>query len=246
MREVQPKRAYVQTTLTDAAGTEITGSTNYTSLPVVPMYANRERRSELSSAIKAKIDCYDRIVSDFADNLDRANDVYWVLNNFGGSTDEVLATLQTINEIKAVISQSDGMGGAATAEPRTIEVPYQARQTALDLLEKAMYKDYMATNVSELTGGSLTNVAIKVAFSSMDLKANRFEWQVFQFVQNVLRLIGVETEQISFVRTNIANDAETIASIYQMRSDIDQQTALRLNPYILQEDIPDIMANTAA
>ena len=92
----------------------------------------------LTPDIKSKIDAYDRILSDFADNLDRANDVYWVLNNFGGTADDVAEMLAEISRIKAVANLSDGTGGGATAEPRTIEVPYQARQAALNILERAL------------------------------------------------------------------------------------------------------------
>ena len=101
---------------------------------MVPLYANPEHRSELTDAIKSKIDCFDRVASDFGDNLQMANDIFWVLNNFGGSTKEVLKTLQQIKELRAVVNISDGMGGGSTAEPHTFEVPYAARQVALDIL----------------------------------------------------------------------------------------------------------------
>ena len=94
------------------------------------MYANKEKRSELTHNIKSKIDAYDRIQSDLGDNLDRANDVYWVLNNFGGNTSDVVNMIQMINEIKTVMNQTNAVGGGATAEPRTIEVPYMARSAA--------------------------------------------------------------------------------------------------------------------
>ena len=53
--------------------------------------------------------------------------------------------------------------------------------------------------------------------------------------------MGVETEEISFQRQQIVNKSETVDDIYTMRSDIDQETALKLNPYISQDDIPGIM-----
>lgn len=118
--------------------------TSCSCLPVFPLWANSGHTGEMTDAIKAKIDAYDRILSDLADNLDRANDVYWVLNNFGGTTDDIADMLAEINRIKAVACMADGTGSTATAEPRTIEVPYEARRTALQLLEKALYADYMA------------------------------------------------------------------------------------------------------
>jgi len=240
-----PKRPYIVTLRSDALGDEVLSTANYQRLPIIPLYANTERHSELTPAIKAKIDAYDNILSDFADNLDRANDVYWVLNNFGGTTDDIAQMLEEIQRIKAVANLSDGSGSSSTAEPHTIEVPYAARQTALDILERALYQDYMALNIDALTGGSLTNVAIRAATANLNLKADRYEWQVFRFVQQLLALLGVTTEEIRFQRQCIANESETVADIAAMRPDIDRRTALKLNPYIQPEEIDMLLAQEA-
>lgn len=242
---MMPKRPYIVTLRSDALGDEVLSTANYQRLPIIPLYANTERHSELTPAIKAKIDAYDNILSDFADNLDRANDVYWVLNNFGGTTDDIAQMLEEIQRIKAVANLSDGSGSSSTAEPHTIEVPYAARQTALDILERALYQDYMALNIDALTGGSLTNVAIRAATANLNLKADRYEWQVFRFVQQLLALLGVTTEEIRFQRQCIANESETVADIAAMRPDIDRRTALKLNPYIQPEEIDTLLAQEA-
>ena len=240
LAEISPLRPYILRTQTDALGTVIVGGENYELLPVRPLCANSERRSELTASIKSKIDAYDRILSDFADNLDRANDVYWVLNNFGGTMDEIAEMLEQINRIKAVANISDGSGAASTAEPHTIEVPYAARKEALDLLERELYQDYMALNMDVLTGGSLTNVAIRTATANLNLKADRYEWQVRQFVREILLLAGVDSDEIRFKRQTIANESEIVADIAVMRDYIDTSTALKLNPYIQEEDIATI------
>lgn len=243
IRMTTPRQAYKINTVTDDIGEMVVSEENWGVLPVVPFYANTEKRSELTWAIKSKIDLYDRILSDFGDNLDRACDVYWVLNNFGGTTDEIAETIAKIEEIKAVANISDGTGTQASAEPKTIEVPYQARREALDLLEKALYQDYMALSMKELTGGSLTNVAIETAMLNLNLKVDRYEWQAFSFVQQLLALAGVESEEIRFKRQTLVNRSEIVQDISTMRPDIDQETALKLNPYIEQEEIAQIMAN---
>lgn len=240
-----PKRPYIVTLRSDALGDEVISTGNYQRLPVIPLYANTERHSELTPAIKAKIDAYDNILSDFADNLDRANDVYWVLNNFGGTTDDIAQMLEEIQRIKAVANLSDGSGSSSTAEPHTIEVPYAARQTALDILERALYQDYMALNIDALTGGSLTNVAIRAATANLNLKADRYEWQVFRFVQQLLSLLGITTEEIRFQRQCIANESEMVSDIAAMRPDIDRRTALKLNPYIQPEEIEALLTQEA-
>lgn len=239
---IQKKQPYLTVYRSDLLGDTALPAESYNRLPIIPLYANAERQSELTPAIQAKIDAYDRILSDFADNLDRANDVYWVLNNFGGTSEDVAELLEEINRVKAVATLSDGSGSNATAEPRTIEVPYAARQAALTLLEKALYRDYMALDMDELTGGSLTNVAIRAATANLNLKADRFEWEVFRCVRSLLGLLNMDTDEIRFQRQEIGNESETVADIAVMRGDIDRRTALKLNPYIQPDEIEGLLS----
>lgn len=243
-----PKTHYIRTVYSDAAGEEIMSEEDYGVLPVIPLYANEERRSELTEAIRAKIDAYDRILSDFGDNLQRANDVYWVLNNFGGTTDDMLQMIADIQALRMVASMSDGMGGQSTAEPHTIEVPYQARQTALDVLKRAMYRDAMALDMDQLTGGSLTNVAIQAATANLNLKCDRYEWQVIDFMEKLLALIGMPeaADHMTLTRRTLTNATETVNAIAMMREDIDIRTALKLNPLINPDDIDGIVAAVEA
>jgi hypothetical protein len=95
----------------------------------------------------------------------------------------------------------------------------------------------MALNLDELTGGSLTNVAIKAAMANLNLKADRYEWQAFAFCQRMLQLLGVETENIAFRRQTISNDTEIIEAIYTARADLTRKKALELNPMIEPDEI---------
>ena len=241
LKTVVPRQPYRRSVRRDALGEAVIEEPGYGRLPLIPLRANSDGLSEFTPAIRAKIDAYDSILSDFADNLDRANDVYWVLNNFGGTMEDVAELLEQINRVKAVANLSDGTGSAATAEPRTIEVPYAARRAALDLLERALYQDYMALDTDALTGSSLTNVAIRVSAANLNLKADRYEWQVRQFMTSLLDLIGSPCEDIRFKRQTIANESEMVGDIAVMRQDIDRETALRLNPYISDEAIPALL-----
>lgn len=241
LRLLQPRRPYVLTRRMDLFGETVLPEGGYPRLPLFPLWGNPEHQSELTPAIRAKIDAYDRILSDFADNLDRANDIYWVLNNFGGTTDEVAEQLEEINRVKAIACISDGTGAASTAEPHTIEVPYEARQKALELLERTLYQDFMALDMKSLTGGSLTNVAIRTALANLDLKADRYEWEVSQFVLQLLRFLGDDSEEVRFKRQDVSNASEIVADIERMRGDITHAVALKLNPYIQTEEVDAIL-----
>lgn len=73
------------------------------------------------------------------------------------------------------------------------------------------------------------------------LKCDDFEWEVFSFAQKVLRLIGIDTEEIRFKRRQLVNDAEVVQSIQQCASDLDLRTRLKLNPMIEQDEIDGII-----
>jgi len=244
VKVLEPKRAYVTRTVRDGFGATTEAVASAQRLPIVAFAANGYQRSELTDSLRQKLDAYDVILSDFADNLERTNDVYWAISNFGGTADEVIAMLAEINRIKAVYAESPD-SGQASATPHTIDVPHEARVKALELLEKAMYKDYMALNLEELSGGSLTNVAIKAAMANLNLKADRYEWQAFAFCQGLLELAGVQTENIAFRRQTISNEEEIIQAIYTARSDLTRKKALELNPMIADDEIAQLLIDKA-
>ena len=139
--------------------------------------------------------------------------------------------------------------GCSSKSANTIQLwdpAEEQAQAALEILQKQLYSDFMALSMEELTGGSLTNVAIETAMLNLNLKADRYEWQCFAFVQKVLRLLGIETEEIKFKRQTISNRSEMVSDISLMRDYIDQETALKINPYIDQEEIPEILNRLAA
>lgn len=244
LQEYAHKQPYSRTGFRDAAGEVVTDTSNYPALPIVPLYANSLHRSSLTKAIKRKLDAYDVIVSDFGDNLEQANQIYWVLNNFGGGLSEVADMLHKINELRVIANISDGTGGSSV-DAKSYEVPHAARALALSLLEASLHDDAMIVNRKEINGGSLTNVAIETAYTKMDLGADELEWEVFAAVQQLLALTGKTTEEITFKRSKLYNVSETVQTIYTMRSDIDQRTALTLNPMLAADEIDQIMQATA-
>lgn len=232
---IAQKQAYKVKVFADNVSEIVTDTENYPEIPIFPLWGNELHQSEFTSGFRSLVDAFDAINSDLADGITQIEGVYWVLKNFGG--DKVSELIEEIQELKAVYTDRSDSG----AEPSVIEVPHQTKQVALELLEKQMYDDYMALDIKALTGGSLTNVAINVAKTDFDLKCDIFEWQCADFVENILRLIGVTDPVIEFKRRSITNDTEKIQNIYTYRDDIDHETALRLNPEIPDEMVEEIL-----
>lgn len=226
----QEQTPYMSTVVKDALGTKVTGH-KLSKLPIVPLYGNDSKRTTLTPALKNKIDLWDIVLSDFGNNLEDANDVYWIIRNYQGQ--DIGEFLADWKQYKTIQVDDNG-----DARPETIEVPYQARQTALEILRKEIYSSAMALDTDILSGGSLTNVAIKVAMTDLDLKTDEFEWNVIDYVDNIISIASemIKLEQveqdIKFIRRSITNDTEIVDNITTMRSEISHETYLELNPYI--------------
>ena len=76
LRVKQEKRPYLQTVRrSDVDGETVEGGDNYPGFPIIPMYANDLRQSELVG-IRESIDCYDFVKSGLANEIDDSSGVY--------------------------------------------------------------------------------------------------------------------------------------------------------------------------
>ena len=79
----------------------------------------------------------------------------------------------------------------------------------------------------------------------MDEEADAFEYQIIQFVQQILALQGIEAVP-QFKRNRIANQTEQITNVIQEAEFLDDQTILELLPNITPDMIPEILARRDA
>ena len=211
MRILKDKQKYIKYKQTsEVYGTEIFDGENYPTFPIIPAYCSDKKQSMLEG-IKEQIDAYDFIKSGFANDLDDATQIYWLLQNTGGMDDVDLAKfMQRLKTTKIANIDADE-GGALT--PYTVQVPYQSREVYLERLEKDIYNDAMALNVSGIQAGNITATQIKAAYEDINLRADAFEEQVLEFMQAVFELAGVENEKITFNRSKVVNTTEEIQTI---------------------------------
>lgn len=220
----------------DILGEEVVNGSNFSKLPLFPLFINSIHQSAFTKALESQIDLYDIITSDFGDNLEDNKDIVWLLKNYQGQ--DIGEFLSDLKEYGVIKTDSDG-----GAEAHQQEVPYNARQVALELLKKQIYEGSMSLDTSVLSGGSLTNVAIKANMQDLDLKTDDFENQLIDFVDNIIQLYLEHINQsnkeykIEFIRRSLINDSEIVENIYKMRNDISHKTALKLNPYIEDVDL---------
>ena len=195
---------------TPADGEVIYDGENYPTLPIVPLWANDERQSELIG-IKEQIDCYDLIKSGFANDVDDAQQLYWILENAGGMDEvDIAQFLDRVKRNRAAVMEEDG----AKATPETVEIPVTARDTLLSIIEKDLYKDYMALDTDRIASGSVAIVQIMAAYEPMNSKADSYEQCIKTFIADILNLAGIN-DTVTFERSYIINTTEMVQLILQ-------------------------------
>lgn len=240
-RVLHEKQSYKQIVKhTEADGDEIYDGGNYNGFPIVPMWANEAKQSELIG-LREQIDCYDLIKSGFANTVDEASIVYWLVQNAGGMDE--LDLKKFIDRIKTVHAYNTDEDGA-TAEPHTINYDYNGREVLLTRLEKDLYKDAMALDVEQIAGGAVTATQIEAAYEPLNEKADDFEYKVIDFINGILDLAGITNEDPSFTRSYIVNTTETITNLVQSATYLSEDyiTEKLLNLFGDGDKVEDILA----
>ena len=223
---MQEKRAYIVREVASAAdvadGDVIYEGINYPTFPIVPLWGNHYRQSELVG-IREQIDCYDLIKSGYADTIDEASFIYWSISNAGGMDDiDVKEFMDRLRRLRAAVTTDF----QATAEPHQIEAPYQARGELLDRIRADLYEDYQALDTKNLASGAVTATQIEAAYEPVNSKADDFEYCVTTFIDGILAIMGIDDEP-TYSRSMIVNRTEEIQTVLQAAQFVDPEYVMQ-------------------
>lgn len=234
------KRPYIlKLKVTEADGAEVYDGENYPGFPIVPLWGNQDHITKIK-AWQPKIDCYDLISSGFANDLDDASLLYWCIKNAGGMDDIDLAEfIQHMKTVKVANLPDD-----AEAEAKTVDVPVNARETYLTILEKDLIKDSMSLDTDAIAQGNTVATAIRAAYEPLNNKTDDFEYCVVEFIQEILALAGIE-DNPTFKRSTIINQTEETNMVLAAAQYLDDETILKHLPFIGVDEVEKILANTA-
>ena len=242
MMILEPKRGYVAVEATsEIDGTELLAYQNYPGFPIIPMYGNRAKQSELVGQREA-IDCYDLIKSGFANTVDDASVIYWTISNAGGMDEIDMARFkESMRRIGVGLVDDDG----AKAEAHTITIPVEAREALLSRISDDLYRDFQMLDVTKLQGGQKTATEINAAYQPMDNKVDQFEYCVIDFLQALFKIVGIEDEP-SFTRSKVTNQLEQTQMVLLAANYLDDETILNKLPWLTQEEVTEILKRKAA
>lgn len=151
-------------------------------IPFIRLDNNKKQFSSLKP-VKPLIDDYDLMASSLSNNLiDFDSPIYAIKGFEGDNLDELQTNLKT----KKIV----GLGEEGGIDIKTVDVPYQARQAKLELDEKNIYRFGMGLNTAGLKDTSATtNIAIKAAYSLLDLKAKKIEKNLKKMLRKLVEIV---------------------------------------------------------
>ena len=156
----------------------------YDTLGFIPFFRldnNRKQHSGLKP-IKALIDDYDLMACGLSNNITDSAEAYFVVSGFqGDNLDELVTNLKNKKHIGV------DMGGSV--DMKTVDIPYQARLTKLQLDEVNIYRFGMGFNSAQVGDGNITNVVIKSRYALLDLKCDKLEKNLKKFLREMISIV---------------------------------------------------------
>lgn len=165
----------------------------YGFIPFFRLDNNRKQASGLKT-VKDLIDDYDMMASGLSNNLIDFDTPIHVVKGFeGDNLDELQQNIKT----KKIIGMEATDQGAGL-EVHTIEIPYEARKQKLELDERNIYRFGMGLNTAGLKDtNATTNIAIKAAYSLLDLKATKLETNIKKLLRSLCNIVIKEINELN-------------------------------------------------
>ena len=138
-------------------------------------------------------------------NIQDTNEALYVVKGFqGDNLDELMTNIKAKKHIGV-----DEEGGV---EVHTVDIPYEARKIKMEIDEKNIFRFGMGVNTESLKDTSATtSIAIKSAYALLDLKANKLEIRLKQFMRKLLKVILKEindTNNTEYTQADVYFDFE--------------------------------------
>ena len=162
--------------------------TYYKGFGYIPFFKMKNNKKQVSSLkpIKPLIDDYDIHASSLTNNLVDFDTPIYAVKGFEGDDLDKLGTNLKSRKVLGLPEE----GGV---EVHTIDIPYQARKEKLELDEKNIYRFGMGLNTAGLKDtNATTNIAIKAAYSLLDLKCSKIIIQLKKFLRSILKVVIAE------------------------------------------------------
>lgn len=147
---------------------------------------NNKKRSSWLKPVKPLIDDYDLMASSLSNNLVDFDTPLMVVKGFHGNNLDELQVNRKTKKLMGIDEEGD-------VDIKTVDIPYQARKEKLDIDKEGIYQFGMGLNMAGLKDTSATtNIAIKAAYSLLELRGNKIIGQVELLLQQLVEVVLAE------------------------------------------------------
>lgn len=153
---------------------------------------NSQKKISGLKPVKELIDDYDLMSCGLSNNLQDASEYLVVIKGFQGDNLEEL--MNNVKTKKHIGVNGENGGGV---DFKTVDVPYEARKIKLELDEKNIYRFGMGFNSAQLGDGNITNIVIKSRYALLDLKCNKLEIRLKQFLRKIIKIVLDEINKMN-------------------------------------------------
>ena len=176
-------------TLYKKDGDEKTYFDKFGFIPFFRLDNNKKQVSNLNG-IKALIDDYDIMACGLSNNIQDASEYLVVAEGYQGDMDALMQNVRTKKHI--------GVDEGGAIDFKTVDIPHEARMAKLELDEKNIYRFGFGLNLSGLKDTSATtNIAIKAAYSLLDLRCSKLEIRLKQFLRKLIKVVLEEINTVN-------------------------------------------------
>ena len=207
----------------------------YGKIPIVTMYNNEEKMSDLER-VKTLVDDYDKVLSDVSNEFEAFRNAYLMLKNMivskdsvGKLKDEGIIEVMENGDVKFITKQ----------------IQTEALENHLNRLEKNIYKFSQVPDLSdENFAGNLSGVAIRFKLFGLETKCIIKERKMEKAIRDLFRVLtaplrvltGKEPDvlnlKLEFTRNIPNNITELVDTVTKLDGKVDKETLLALLPFI--------------
>jgi hypothetical protein len=213
----------------DGTTEAVEGGKGWSRLPWFELWHNNDHTSSLTNAAKTMIRCYDITLSDFANNLIDVQDVFISLKDSYGSGGDWGEQLELLKNFKV---------GENVEGVTTFEVPHVAREVLLNMLKADIYAALRGVDVGRISGGNLTNTAIRALYSDIDLWADQAEWHIKDWVRDIVKTaadylgLTLPPFKVTLTRRAIFDDVAQMDALSRQKGVISDKTIYENHPLV--------------
>lgn len=207
----------------------------YGRIPIVTMYNNEEKMSDLER-VESLVNDYDKVLSDVSNEFEAFRNAYLMLKNMVASNDSL--TKLKDEGILEVMENGD-------AKFLTKQIQTEALENHLNRLEKNIYKFSQVPDLSdENFAGNLSGVAIRFKLFGLETKCIIKERKMEKAIRELFRVItaplrvlssrepDVINLKVEFTRNVPNNITELVDTVTKLDGKVDKETLLALLPFI--------------